>query len=74
MDHRDPAIKTEMMRSEIDEIKANMESVSARVANLPDGPVRAEFVKDLADMKEELADREKDLADWLARPGAPPNG
>lgn len=67
MDHKDPAIMIEMMRGEIEEIKANMESVQARIANLTDGPVRAEFAKDLADMKEELAVREKELAARLAR-------
>jgi hypothetical protein len=65
MEHKDPAVKAEMLASEIEEIKANMESVQARLANLPEGPIRAEFARDLADMKTELAAREKDLADVL---------
>ncbi len=68
MEHKDPAIKAEMLTSEIEEIKANMESVQARLANLPEGPIRDEFAKDLADMKTELAAREKDLTDAL-KPG-----
>jgi hypothetical protein len=63
MEHKDAAIKVEMLANEVEEIKANMESVQARLANIPEGPVRDEFVKDLADMKLELATREKDLAD-----------
>jgi len=66
MEHKDAAIKIEMISSEIEEIKANMESVQARLANIPEGPVREEFAKDLADMKAELAAREKDLAEARA--------
>ena len=66
MEHKDAAIKIEMISSEIEEIKANMESVQARLANIPEGPVREEFAKDLADMKAELAEREKDLAEARA--------
>ncbi|HXT01881.1 MAG TPA: hypothetical protein VN915_14495 [Elusimicrobiota bacterium] len=62
MEHKDAAIKAEMLENEIEEIKANMESVQARLANITEGPIREEFAKDLADMKEELAAREKDLA------------
>jgi uncharacterized phage infection (PIP) family protein YhgE len=68
MEHKDPAIKAEMLASEIEEIKTNMESVQARIANLPEGPVRAEFASDLADMQTELASREKDLAEALKPP------
>ena len=67
MEHKDAAIAAEMLASEIEEIKANMESIQARLANIPEGPVREEFAKDLSDMKLELASREKDLADARAK-------
>lgn len=66
MEHKDAAIKAEMLENEIEEIKANMESIQSRLANIPEGPVREEFAKDLADMKLELAARERDLADARA--------
>lgn len=66
MEHKDAAIKAEMLENEIEEIKANMDSVQSRLANVPEGPVRDEFAKDLADMKLELAAREKELADARA--------
>jgi hypothetical protein len=72
MEHKDAAIKVEMLANEVEEIKANMESVQARLANIPEGPVRDEFVKDLADMKTELAAREKDLAE-ARKTGPPPS-
>lgn len=58
----DNAIKIETIRSEIDDIKANMESVQSRLANVSDGPARALYQADLDEMKVELAAREKDLA------------
>ena len=61
MEHED-SVKVEMLRNEVDEIKANMESVSGRMSKLDDGPARALFASDLADMKLELAAREKELA------------
>jgi hypothetical protein len=60
MDHT-----ADMLTREIEEIKANMESVQARLANVEAGPARALYESDLADMKVELAAREKDLAEAL---------
>ena len=65
MDHKDRAIKAEMLSSEIEEIKANLESVAARLSNLPAGPARVQFEADTAEMKEELAAREKELVGVL---------
>lgn len=62
-------MKAEMLRSEIAEIKANLESVEARRANLPAGPARTQFESDLAEMKEELAAREKELSGVMAGGG-----
>ena len=64
MEHKDPAIKAEMLSNEIEEIKANLDSVQARLANLPAGPARTQFESDVDEMKEELAAREKELADF----------
>jgi uncharacterized protein YukE len=61
----DNAIKIETIRSEIEDIKANMESVQAHLANVTEGPAHDLYQSDLAEMKEELAAREKDLADAL---------
>jgi hypothetical protein len=74
MEHKDPAVRAEMLGSEVEEIKANMESVQARLKNLPAGPIYDEFMMDLADMKGELAARENELAALLKAggPGAPP--
>jgi chromosome segregation ATPase len=66
MQHKDRAIKEEMLRNEIAEIRANLQSVTARLSNLPAGPARSQFEADLAEMTEELATREKELADVAA--------
>jgi hypothetical protein len=70
MEQRESAFKAEKLSNEIEGIKANMESIQSRLGNIPEGPVRTEFEKDLADMKAELAAREKNLADALK--DAPP--
>jgi len=57
----DKATRIEMLNSEIDEIQANIQSVSARIAKLPDGEVRRQFEADKADFEAELASRRADL-------------
>jgi hypothetical protein len=66
MQHKDRAVKAEMLSSEIEEIKANLQSVEARLANLSAGPARSQFEADLVEMKEELSTREKELAEVMA--------
>ena len=58
----DSAIGAETVRDDIADIQANIETVSARLAKTEDGPARAEYTRDLADLKAALAAREKDLA------------
>ena len=65
MEHKDAAIKVEMLAGEIEEIKANMDSLRERLARQTDAPVRAELESELADMATELSAREKDLAEAL---------
>jgi hypothetical protein len=60
--------KADMLTREIEEIKLNMESVQARLANVEAGPARTMYESDLAEMKVELAAREKDLAEALKSP------
>ena len=60
--------KTDMLTREIEEIKANMESVQSRLANVERGPAKSMYESDLAEMKVELAAREKDLAEALKSP------
>jgi hypothetical protein len=63
MNPNEAAIKVDMLTREIEEIQLNMESVSARLANVGDGPARTMYEGDIAEMKVEIAAREKDLAD-----------
>ena len=72
MNPNEAAIKVEMLTREIEEIKLNMESVAARLANVGEGQARTMYEGDIADMKVEIAEREKDLAEMrkLAARGA----
>ena len=56
MEHRDPAIKAEMLRNEIEMIKENMKSG---------------YADDRAEMAKEVAVREKELAELQARIASP---
>lgn len=62
MDHKDGAMKAEMLRSEIEEIKANLESIEARLATATDPGARKIYEQDRDETRAELKTREDDLA------------
>jgi cell division protein FtsB len=65
---RDKATQIEVLSSEIEEIEANIESVAARIAKLPDGDVRRQFEQDKADFERELSERRAQLAALQSAP------
>jgi hypothetical protein len=62
MEHKDRAMKVEMLRSEIEEIKANLESIEARLAAATDPGARKIYEADRDETRAELKTREDDLA------------
>ncbi len=62
MEHKDRAMKAEMLRSDIEEIKANLESIEARLAAAADPDARKIFAQDRDETREELQVRERELA------------
>lgn len=64
MEHKDRAIKAEMLKSEIEEIKANLESLKRHLASA-EGPARAQYEADRDETREELKTREAELEQVL---------
>lgn len=60
MEHKDRAIKAETLKSEIEEIEANLATIERHLQSATDG-ARAQFEADRTETREELAARKKEL-------------
>jgi hypothetical protein len=58
---RDKATQIEVLAGEIEEIEANIASVDARLARLPDGEAREQYEADKSDFLRELEERRAEL-------------
>ena len=67
MEHNAPAIRMEPLRDEIEDLKANLESVQSRAAKLTEGPAVAFYAQEQADIQKDLSAREAELAALLAK-------